>query len=200
MRGADGREYGPVSQDQLEQWIREGRANGQTEIRKDGGTFLTLSALPEFSGPLSGNFGGPTMAVPATSGSFQSGGYSGMATAGADVVRTAAAPLADASFWMKLVGIITIIQGAVTCIGIITAIIGVPLIFMGLGAYKAANNAKLAASNGDALALTEMGRNLKTYFLIWGIFTLLILIFYAIYFVVIVIAITSGGYEFADQY
>ena len=34
--GADGREYGPVSADQLRQWIAEGRANGQSKVRLEG--------------------------------------------------------------------------------------------------------------------------------------------------------------------
>jgi TM2 domain-containing membrane protein YozV len=33
--GADGREYGPVTQDQLRQWITEGRANAQTLVQAE---------------------------------------------------------------------------------------------------------------------------------------------------------------------
>jgi len=47
--GADGREYGPVSAEQLRLWIAEGRANAQTRIRVEGGTdWKALSELPEF--------------------------------------------------------------------------------------------------------------------------------------------------------
>ena len=38
MIGGDGREYGPVSADQIRQWLIEGRANGGTLIRADGET------------------------------------------------------------------------------------------------------------------------------------------------------------------
>lgn len=34
IRALDGREYGPVSLDDLTQWVREGRINRQTEIRR----------------------------------------------------------------------------------------------------------------------------------------------------------------------
>ena len=34
--GADGREYGPVTADQLREWIAEGRANAQTKVRPEG--------------------------------------------------------------------------------------------------------------------------------------------------------------------
>ena len=33
--GADGKEYGPFSDEQVWQWIREGRANAYSRIRKD---------------------------------------------------------------------------------------------------------------------------------------------------------------------
>jgi hypothetical protein len=34
--GADGREYGPVTADQLREWIAEGRANAQTRAQAEG--------------------------------------------------------------------------------------------------------------------------------------------------------------------
>ncbi len=48
--GADGREYGPISADQLRQWIGEGRANATTNVLAEGATeWKPLGALPEFS-------------------------------------------------------------------------------------------------------------------------------------------------------
>ena len=35
--GADGKQYGPVSADQVRQWIREGRANGASQLQPVGG-------------------------------------------------------------------------------------------------------------------------------------------------------------------
>ncbi len=47
--GADGRPYGPVSGEQLQQWIAEGRANAQTQTFAAGATeWKPLGALPEF--------------------------------------------------------------------------------------------------------------------------------------------------------
>src|SRR5438034_6666642 len=47
--GADGREYGPISLDQLRQWVAEGRANAQTKVLVEGSTeWKQLSELPEF--------------------------------------------------------------------------------------------------------------------------------------------------------
>ena len=48
--GADGREYGPVSADQLRRWIGERRLNAQTLIRAEGSAdWKPLGSVPEFS-------------------------------------------------------------------------------------------------------------------------------------------------------
>ena len=48
--GADGREYGPISADQLRQWIGEGRANATTHVLPEGAPeWKPLGSLPEFS-------------------------------------------------------------------------------------------------------------------------------------------------------
>src|SRR5580765_806159 len=47
--GADQKEYGPVSTEQLRQWVIEGRANAQTQVRKEGEIdWKPLSAFAEF--------------------------------------------------------------------------------------------------------------------------------------------------------
>lgn len=47
--GADGREYGPITVEQLRQWIAEGRANAQTKILPEGTTeWKALGQFPEF--------------------------------------------------------------------------------------------------------------------------------------------------------
>ena len=48
--GSDGTEYGPVTTEQLRQWIREGRAGGQTQVKPEGADgWLLLSTVPEFA-------------------------------------------------------------------------------------------------------------------------------------------------------
>jgi uncharacterized membrane protein len=48
--GGDGKEYGPVSAEQLRAWVREGRANGQTQVQPEGATgWQGLEAVPEFA-------------------------------------------------------------------------------------------------------------------------------------------------------
>ncbi len=50
--GADGRKYGPVSLEQVRQWLAEGRANAQTRILPDGSPdWKVVGDLPEFAPP-----------------------------------------------------------------------------------------------------------------------------------------------------
>ena len=59
--GGDQREYGPITAEQLRQWIAEGRANAQSNVQTEGSTdWKPLGDLPEFAATLSG-------AVPPTS-------------------------------------------------------------------------------------------------------------------------------------
>lgn len=48
--GADGKEYGPITAEQLRQWIAEGRVNGQTKILTEGATeWKPLAEIPELA-------------------------------------------------------------------------------------------------------------------------------------------------------
>ena len=49
--GADHKEYGPVSAEQLRQWVSEGRINGATRVQAEGAdVWKPISELPEFAG------------------------------------------------------------------------------------------------------------------------------------------------------
>ena len=51
--GADGKEYGPVSADQLRQWISEGRANYETSVLTENAVeWRPLGAFAEFAAAL----------------------------------------------------------------------------------------------------------------------------------------------------
>jgi hypothetical protein len=52
--GADGKQYGPITGEQVRQWISEGRANAQTQVFVEGQTeWTTLGQIPEFAAALS---------------------------------------------------------------------------------------------------------------------------------------------------
>lgn len=64
--GGDGREYGPISAEQLRQWITEGRANAQTQVLPEGATsWQPLGSLPEFAVFVGAGTGGvPPVSAP----------------------------------------------------------------------------------------------------------------------------------------
>jgi len=50
IRGGDGKEYGPVTAEQVQQWVRENRLNGQSLVQgADGGEWKPLASFPEFA-------------------------------------------------------------------------------------------------------------------------------------------------------
>lgn len=69
----DGREYGPVTADQLKEWIAAGRANASTRTQLEGAAeWKPLSEFPEFAEMLTAKSPPPAEAVPASSGNATS--------------------------------------------------------------------------------------------------------------------------------
>jgi hypothetical protein len=69
--GGDGKEYGPVTTEQLRQWIAEGRVNHQTMVQAKGDTqWKPLAQYTEFAGsPLGGT--PPPVSPPSMAGQPQ---------------------------------------------------------------------------------------------------------------------------------
>lgn len=65
--GADGKQYGPVTADQIRQWIQEGRASGATQIQPVGrDVWQPLREFPEFVADAAGSpprLGAPPVAA-----------------------------------------------------------------------------------------------------------------------------------------
>ena len=60
--GADQKEYGPVAVDQVNTWILEGRANGQTLAQAQGSSeWKALLSFPEFASVLAAKFPSPPL-------------------------------------------------------------------------------------------------------------------------------------------
>lgn len=78
--GADQKEYGPISVEQIRQWIRDGRLNAQTPAQREGGTdWQQLSMFAEFAdlfqtaAPASPGGPAPTYAPAAMPGAMPTG-------------------------------------------------------------------------------------------------------------------------------
>lgn len=78
--GADQKEYGPISADQIRQWIAEGRANAQTMVQGEGqADWRPLSSYPELATYLpasttSAGFGRPAASMGTQPGVAAAGG------------------------------------------------------------------------------------------------------------------------------
>jgi len=80
--GADGKEYGPITAEQLRRWIAENRANAQTHVRIDGThEWKLLGSLPEFMATTPAAGATPAPIAPAAM-VLTGRKSSGMATAG----------------------------------------------------------------------------------------------------------------------
>ena len=54
--GVDGKEYGPKPKSEIQNWIREGRANALSQIKAQGEyEWKALGSLPEFASDFGGN-------------------------------------------------------------------------------------------------------------------------------------------------
>lgn len=81
--GGDGKEYGPVSAEQLRQWVREGRANALTQVRAEGATqWQALASIAELADVFSAGTGAPPTigslpgaGAPAMPGAVHDGDY-----------------------------------------------------------------------------------------------------------------------------
>lgn len=108
-------------------------------------------------------------------------------------------PIIDSlSGWMKFISIYTIVIGSITCIGIITAAIGVPMIFSGVALLKASNSLKSYNTYTSAYLLNDIFNYMNKYFKIQGIFVILgivlSIIYLAIFLILSVMAINGLFY------
>ena len=72
--GTDLKEYGPVSAEQIRQWIVEGRVNSRTKLQAEGGgEWKRLSEVPELAAALPGAGPPPEEMTPFQEGAKEAG-------------------------------------------------------------------------------------------------------------------------------
>lgn len=132
--GADQKEYGPITEDQLRHWIAEGRINGESKVQAEGsGVWKKASEFPEFATALA----------------------SAAPLAHTGPIRMAPAPVAQSktnlvAIWSMVTGIIALI----TCCGWILGPLPIVLGCIGLSQLK--NNPQQIGS-GYAIAGIVLG-------------------------------------------
>ena len=106
----------------------------------------------------------------------------GQATANHSV-QDLSQPLASGKGWMKFVGIMFIIQGAVTALTIVGIVIAWLPIWTGVLLMQASNAIERAQMSGDSSALKESLARLRTYFIIQGVLYLVGIVVAVLYFI-----------------
>ncbi|MFZ5989761.1 MAG: DUF5362 domain-containing protein [Bacillota bacterium] len=98
------------------------------------------------------------------------------------------------SGWATFVGIFTIIYGALSCIGIITAIIGVPMIIAGLKLVGAVDSMRAFSETSDINKLSETFDKLNSFFKIYGIISVVSIILGILMFIgLVVLGLFASG-------
>ncbi|QNK02769.1 DUF5362 domain-containing protein [Dyella telluris] len=103
------------------------------------------------------------------SDSFSSLGQASTASPASPAIQDLSQPLASGKGWMKFVGVLFIIQGALTALSIVGIIIAWLLIWIGVLLMQSANAIERAQVSGDAAALKEALARLRTYFVIQAV-------------------------------
>jgi hypothetical protein len=139
--GSDQREYGPIPLEQLRQWVKEGRANAQTQVQAEGETiWKALGSLKEFSAP---PVVGPAPGVP-------------------PVVASVPQQSCRLATWSMVCGIL----GFILCFPAIVAII---LGHIALVRIRRSNHA--LTGNGQAIAGLVMGYMCFAFIPVFGLMT-----------------------------
>ena len=120
--------------------------------------------------------------------------------------------LMDFSRWGKIYGVLAIVSGSLSCLSIIGAVIGIPMIFAGINMRKGALKAKSIinrTADGEVISTEEYGAVIEEvghYTKIMGIITIvsyvLGVIFFILYFSLIFFVIFAGtsGYGGSHYY
>jgi hypothetical protein len=89
------------------------------------------------------------------------------------VVKEVSAPLFQSKFWLKLLGILSIVYGALIAITIVGIVIAWLPIWMGVLLFQSAKNVEQAQQNGTKDTFLVSQQKLKTFFTIAGVLALI---------------------------
>ena len=86
-------------------------------------------------------------------------------------------PLNSSQVWLKLLGVLNIIQGVIAAMTIIGIIIAWLPIWMGILLFRAGSAIESARMSGDKALFLKSQESLKVYFIINGVLALVVIIF-----------------------
>ncbi len=101
---------------------------------------------------------------------------------------------------MRFAGIFFIISGGISCLSIIGAVIGIPIIFMGIRIREAADQFDMFKSTNNPQAL-RMGFELQAkYFKIQKIIMIVYICLIVLYFIIIIVIMSMGFGSFYNDF
>jgi len=100
------------------------------------------------------------------------------------IIREVSAPLFEAKGWMRFLGVLMILYGALMIMTVVGILICWLPIWLGVCLLRAAGSAELAQTGGDKIQLMMALSRLRTFFTIQGILALIGLILAVIFLIV----------------
>lgn len=94
----------------------------------------------------------------------------------ATVIKELSIPLYQSRGWMKLLGVVLIINGVMLALSVVGLVICWLPIWLGVLLFKSAGFAEAAQLTGDKMQLMESLQKIKTYFVINGVLMLITLV------------------------
>jgi hypothetical protein len=112
-----------------------------------------------------------------------------------EIVQRIGLPMHQSKGWLKLLGIISILSGALVALTIVGVVIAWLPIWLGVLLYQSADLADRAYATGDERQLIASLSKLKTYFTIYGVMAVIGI---ACWMIVMSIAMLAGisGFDF----
>lgn len=108
--------------------------------------------------------------------------------------------LKEMSKHMSFVGMFCIVYGALACLSIVGAIIGIPYIIAGLRIRESADSYRSFSRNSDARQLLTAFEKQSSFFFITKVLIIIALVLFAIYVVVLVGMFAFLGVEFFNEF
>ena len=113
-----------------------------------------------------------------------------------NLIKEVSTPIYQARGWMKFLGVLMIIVGVFYALTIVGIIIAWLPIWMGIVLYQAGSSSEQAFFNGDKFSLLKSLNQIKLYFTIMGILTLIGIVLTVIGMIMFIV----GGLAFGEYF
>ncbi|MFQ5628014.1 MAG: DUF5362 family protein [bacterium] len=112
------------------------------------------------------------------------------------LVKEISSPLFESRGWMKLIGVLAIVQGGLIALSIVGIIIAWLPIWMGVILYQSSSTIEQAMHTGDKQSVILSLQKIKLYFTITGVITLIGIAIVALAFAMGLFGILMEGMRF----